>query len=218
LTSHWTLSEILMHKRFVMVSAAALALAAASHTASAQMPTPKPSIGVLGGLSLATLAGSNVTDVSNRTGFQAGLYLTLHMNHAWSIEPEALYTQQGASSQGATLKMNYLQVPVLLRWDVASHNPVHPFFIAGPSAALQVGCDVSGSGSSMSCDDFNQQNGGGFQKKSFDVLGVAGAGLGFNFGATQMSVGARYNYGFSDTFQGNDIKNRYFSVLLGMTF
>lgn len=72
-----------MHKRFVMVSAAALALAAASHTATAQLPTPKPTIGVLGGLNLATLSGSDISGVSNRTGFQAGLFLTLHMNSAW---------------------------------------------------------------------------------------------------------------------------------------
>ena len=207
-----------MHKRFVMVSAAALAIAAASHTATAQMPTPKPTIGVLGGLNLATLGGSDVSGVSNRTGFQAGMFLTLHMNHAWSIEPEALYTQEGATSQGATLQMNYLQVPVLLRWDVMAHSPVHPFFVAGPAAAFQVGCNLSGSGQSMSCDDLNQQSGGSFQKKSFDMLGVAGAGLGFNVGASQMSVGARYSYGFSDAFQGNDIKNRYFSILLGLTF
>lgn len=206
-----------MHKRFVMISAAALAVLAIGQTASAQMPTPKPTLGVLGGLNLATLNGSNVTDASNRTGLQAGLYLTLHMNHAWSIEPEALYTQQGATSQGATLKLNYIQVPVLLRWDVASHNPVHPFFLAGPAAAFQIGCDASGS-ISGSCDALNQQNPGSLDKKSFDVLGVAGAGLGFNFGATQMSLGARYNYGFSDAFQNADVKNRFFSILLGVTF
>ncbi|MGH7635279.1 MAG: hypothetical protein ACRENC_16200, partial [Gemmatimonadaceae bacterium] len=85
-----------MHKRFVMVSAAALALVAGSQVASAQMPTPKPTIGVLGGLNLAKLGGDNLTGFSNRTGLQAGLYVTLHMNHAWSIEPEALYSQQGA--------------------------------------------------------------------------------------------------------------------------
>ncbi len=207
-----------MHKRFVMVSAAALALIAGGQTVSAQMPTPKPTLGVLGGLNLATLGGDNVTGASNRTGFQAGLYLTLHMNHAWSIEPEALYAQQGATSDGTTLKMNYIQVPVLLRWDVASHNPVHPFFIAGPAAAFQVGCDASGGGQSITCDQLSQESDGSFNKKSFDLLGVAGAGLGFNFGATQMSVGARYNYGFSDAFQNTDAKNRFFSILLGMTF
>ena len=206
-----------MHKRFVMVSAAALAFAAASHTATAQIATPKPTIGVLGGLNLSTLAGNDISDASNRTGFQAGLFLTLHMNQAWSIEPEALYTQQGASAGGETAKMNYLQVPVLLRWDMMAKNPVHPFFIAGPAAAFQVGCDLSASGQSASCDDLSQA-GEAPQKKTFDVLGVAGAGLGFNVGATQMSVGARYSYGFSDAFQASDIKNRYFSILLGLTF
>jgi len=206
-----------MYKRFVMVSAAALGLAAASHTATAQLATPKPTIGVLGGLNLATLKGSDVSGVTNRTGFQAGMFLTLHLNHAWSVEPEALYTQQGGTSQGATLNMNYVQVPVLLRWDVMAQSPVHPFFVAGPAAAFQVGCKFSGS-IDMSCDAFNQENGGGFAKKSFDMLGVAGAGVGFNLGASQMSVGARYSYGFSDTFQGNNIKNRYFSVLMGLSF
>lgn len=206
-----------MHKRFVIVSAAALAFAAASHTATAQIATPKPTIGVLGGLNFSTLSGSDISGVSNRTGFQAGLFLTLHMNQAWSIEPEALYTQEGATASGETAKMNYLQVPVLLRWDVMAKSPMHPFFMAGPAAAFQVGCDLSASGQTASCDDLSQA-GQSPQKKTFDVLGVAGAGLGFNVGATQMSVGARYSYGFSDAFQNSDIKNRYFSVLLGLTF
>lgn len=206
-----------MHKRFVIVSAAALAFAAASHTATAQIATPKPTIGVLGGLNFSTLSGSDISGVSNRTGFQAGLFLTLHMNQAWSIEPEALYTQEGATASGETAKMNYLQVPVLLRWDVMARSPMHPFFMAGPAAAFQVGCDLSASGQTASCDDLSQA-GQSPQKKTFDVLGVAGAGLGFNVGATQMSVGARYSYGFSDAFQNSDIKNRYFSVLLGLTF
>ncbi|HEV2180292.1 MAG TPA: porin family protein [Gemmatimonadaceae bacterium] len=206
-----------MHKRFVIVSAAALAFAAASHTATAQIATPKPTIGVLGGLNFSTLSGSDFSGVSNRTGFQAGLFLTLHMNQAWSIEPEALYTQEGATASGETAKMNYLQVPVLLRWDVMAKSPMHPFFMAGPAAAFQVGCDLSASGQTASCDDLSQ-SGQSPQKKTFDVLGVAGAGLGFNVGATQMSVGARYSYGFSDAFQNSDIKNRYFSVLLGLTF
>lgn len=209
-----------MHKRFVMVSAAALALAAASHTATAQMAAPKPTFGVLGGLNVAKVSGDNVTGVSNRTGFNAGLFLTMHMNSAWSIEPEALYSQQGADASGATLKMNYLEVPVLLRWDVMSKAPVHPFFIAGPAAALQVGCSASSGSQSMSCDQLNQSSPGSFQKKSFDMLGVAGAGVGFSFGATQMSLGARYAYGFSNalTVNGTSAKNRYFSVLLGLTF
>jgi len=206
-----------MHKRLVMISAAALALVAVSHTATAQLPTPKPTFGMLGGLNLATLGGSDVSGASNRTGFQAGLYLTLHMNSAWSIEPEALYTQQGTNMSGTDLKMNYLQVPVLLRWDVASGSPVHPFFLAGPAAAIQVGCDVSASGSSLSCDNAAQA-GEAPAKKTFDMLGVAGAGLGFNVGVTQMSVGARYTYGFSDTFENTDAKNRYFSILVGLTF
>ncbi|HEX6814694.1 MAG TPA: porin family protein [Gemmatimonadaceae bacterium] len=206
-----------MHKRFVMVSAAALALAAASHTATAQLATPKPTIGMLGGLNMSTLSGNDISNASNRTGFQAGLFLTLHMSQAWSIEPEALYTQEGASAGGETAKMNYIQVPVLLRWDVMAKNPVHPFFIAGPAAAIQVGCNLSASGQSATCDQLSQA-GDGPQKKSFDMLGVAGAGLGFNVGATQMSVGARYSYGFSDAFKDSDIKNRYFSVLLGLTF
>ena len=217
-----------MHKRLVMLSVAALGLTAAIQSAAAQVPlVPKPSFGILGGINVATLKGNDVTDASNRTGFAGGVFLTLHVSPTFAIEPEALYSQQGAkASDGGdvgTVKLDYIQVPVLLRFDVpTSSTPIHPFFVLGPAASFQVKCDVAGTLNdepfSGSCDDFNDQVEGGFKKKSFDWSAVGGAGVAFSLGATNLSVSARYNYGFSDTFEGSDIKNRYFSILAGLSF
>lgn len=213
-----------MHKHLVMLSVAALGLSAA-RGATAQVAIPKPSFGIIGGINVAKL--SNVGDltgdamsVSNRTGFDGGLFVTLHFTQSFAIEPEVLYSQQGAKADDGegdegTLKVDYINIPVLLRFDLPSAStPIHPFIVAGPAASYQVKCDVSSAGVSGSCDDIFE----GVAKKSFDYAAVGGAGVEFNLGGTALSVSGRYTYGFNEMFQNSSVKNRYWSILAGITF
>lgn len=69
-----------------------------------------------------------------------------------------------------------------------------------------------------SCDSAADASGGSFSRKKFDFAAVGGAGIAFNLGAAALSVSARYTYGFTDTFQDSNAKNRYWSILAGLTF
>lgn len=199
-----------MNRRTIFVAASVLAIAGAQN-ASAQAPlVPHPTVGILAGVNLAKVSGNDVTDASNRTGFIGGLYVTFHIASGFGIEPEALYSMQGAKQNDPefTLKLDYVQVPVLLRYDVQTHAPVHPFVMVGPSFGFKVACKVSSGSSSASCADAE------ITPKSFDMGGMAGAGVAFG----KLSVSARYTMGFSKIADNSDAKNRVISVLAGLAF
>jgi hypothetical protein len=199
-----------MNRRTIFVAAAALAIAGAQN-ASAQVPlVPHPTVGILAGVNLAKLSGNDVTDASNRTGFMGGLFVTFHVANGFGIEPEALFSMQGAknSNPDFTVKLDYVQVPVLLRYDVQTHAPAHPYLMVGPSFGFKVQCKIDSGSASSDCKDFD------VTPKSFDMGGTAGAGVAFG----KLSVSARYTMGFSKIADNFDAKNRVISVLAGLAF
>lgn len=110
-----------------------------------------------------------------------------------SLRPELLYVQQGVRATSsyavdvpttapggtpeiitvdATVKVDYLEVPALLQFDVPTATGVHPAVYIGPSVAYRVRCRTdlafSGQNESMACGS----SGDDFRK--YDVSGVVG--------------------------------------------
>jgi opacity protein-like surface antigen len=210
------------------LSLSVLTLAASAGQASAQAVGKKPTLGVLAGLDLATLGGSDVSDAGSRTGLSIGGFATFHVTKEFGIEPELLFTQRGAKESGGgsdlTLKLDYIDIPVLARYDVTLPNSAaRPFFLAGPTFSFQVSCDAEESGEggsiSASCDAVNQQNEGSLSKKSFDTGATLGAGVAFPVDKKMdLSFSVRYTHGLIDTFDNADAKNRTWSFMAGLTF
>jgi hypothetical protein len=76
-----------------------------------------------------------------QTGFNAGLYAKFPITNSVSIQPEISYTTKGAelynnafANGTATFKTNYIEVPVLLVFNLTNALNVH----AGPYAAYMV--------------------------------------------------------------------------------
>ena len=219
-----------MHHRHFVWAAAALLLGAPVHSAVAQglLPVPqRPTIGVMAGVNLAKLSGEDITSADNRTGFLGGIFVTFHVTNSFAIQPEVIYSQKGFADNSdpdfdATFKLDYIDVPVLLRFGIPVVGPIRPFFVAGPSFGLQVKCGVGASGegvsASIDCDELGDQIGLEFQKKSFDMSGVVGAGVDFRLGGQTLMLGARYQHGFSDVIEDAAVKNRTWSVVAGLGF
>jgi hypothetical protein len=60
-------------------------------------------------------------DWGSRTGIHAGLLAHIHLNKNWAIQPELVYSMQGAKStvsgeETQTINLNYLNVPVLVQY------------------------------------------------------------------------------------------------------
>lgn len=195
---------------------AALVLGAAP--LAAQLPTAPaptgPRIGILAGLSSATFGGSDASNPSpdRRTGFVGGVYLTAPIAAGFAFRPEVLYAQKGAqdTESGTTvkIKLNYVEVPVLLQYTVPSTSAVRPQLYLGPAVSLKASCSLEASGGSTSCSD------AGFDVKTVDVSGVGGAAVAFPLAGQTFSVGARYTLGFTKIPKNDnsDVKNRAISV------
>ena len=195
--------------------ASALLLTAGVSTASAQAVGPHAQWGVLAGANFAKL--SDADGVDTRTGVVVGLSADFNLASHFGVEIDGLYSQQGAKENGdgddLTLHLDYVAVPVLLRYNFPTHTTVRPFIVLGPQVGFRVKCEASAGGESASCEDFAGEN-----AKSVDFSGTAGAGLGFKVGKEELSLQARYNMGFTKVFEDSDSKNRVFSVIAGFSF
>jgi hypothetical protein len=71
-------------------------------------------------------------------GFHVGGYVTLMATEHLGVQPELLYSGQGAKSGGASLKLGYVTIPVLVRFNV---NKVLSFH-AGPQFGILTSAKV----------------------------------------------------------------------------
>ncbi|HEX5480535.1 MAG TPA: porin family protein [Dehalococcoidia bacterium] len=215
------------------MGAAVIIVAAAASVASAQgaqaVVASRPTFGIMVGGNFAKLSGDDAGDVDRRTGFMGGVYADLPVGTSGvSIQPRVLYSMDGAklnnldgNGTDATLKTNYIRVPVMVRYTIPTSGAVRPFFSLGPSFGLQIGCKVSadnsGVSASLTCDDLNGQV-GGFEKKTFDMAGDIEFGLEFPTGSKSFTVGGIFSQGFTDTFTDVKAHNQGLSVYVGLGF
>ncbi|OXG04435.1 outer membrane protein with beta-barrel domain [Flavobacterium araucananum] len=157
--------------------------------------------GVKGGLNLSNFFG-DVGDFKLRAGFNAGVFVEVKLSEKFAIQPEVLYSQQGAKFKisgsyfdgpnynffRTTFKYNlgYVNVPVMFKY-----YPVKKFAIeAGP----QIGFLVSADGKSKT-DDVTTE----ISIKDFYNTIDFGLNLGAGYDLTEnISVGARYNFGLAN--------------------
>jgi hypothetical protein len=142
----------------------------------------------------------------------------------WAIQTEGLFTMKGAAlasaNASATAKLDYLEVPVLLRYDVAVGGRVRPFAYVGPSASLKTTCDIEAHGQggslNLSCEEAARRFGTPGTSSSYvvgDVGGVVGGGIALNVGSRILSVGLRYETGFVGIATNDASKNRVLSFV-----
>lgn len=80
-------------------------------------------LGVKGGLNVANLMG-DVKDVAIRTSIHAGLVAEIIVSDNFSVQPELLYSGQGASDTsegGGRFKLDYITLPVLAKFPLAKN-------------------------------------------------------------------------------------------------
>jgi len=192
------------------------------------------SLGFQGGLSLATLGGSDADletgdEKSYRKGLSVGAFLAVPLSDQLSLQPELLYAQKGMiltdtevgieEEVELTLRLNYIEVPLLLRINVPTEGNIAPHFLVGPAIGFKASCELGveedGESFDVDCDEAEGDT------KSIDFGGVIGAGVGIVVGPGEIVLGARYTLGLmsiDDSGEDLDIKNRTFSFLAGYSF
>jgi hypothetical protein len=81
-------------------------------------------------------------------GLQLGLFYTVKLSNAFNFQPELYFAQRGYQfdqtplyNTNYSLNINYLELPVLLEYNLPLDLGFHPIIIAGPFAALKLSSD-----------------------------------------------------------------------------
>ncbi|MBE0424788.1 MAG: PorT family protein [Lutibacter sp.] len=163
------------------------------------------SFGAKAGLNVANLIG-DVTDNESLIGFNAGVFVEIPLADSFYIQPELIYSTQGAKFDfpiiGSTdLKLNYINLPIMFKYDVANR-----FYLeAGPQVGFLVAADLG---------DLDV-------KDSYESTDFA-ANFGLSYGFTEkIFAQARYNLGLSNIVKDNGsdkVSNATMSFSLGYKF
>jgi hypothetical protein len=114
---------------------------------------------------------------------------------------------RGFKADDEEVKLNYFEIPILLRADFTTGGNVRPFVVIGPSLAFKLSAKVEEDGEEFDIDD---------DVEGFDFGLAIGAGLQFGRG----SIEGRYTHGISDAdpFDEDKARHRVFSFLAGFRF
>lgn len=198
-----------MRKRFI-VGSTLMAVLACSTAAWAQVGG-----GIKVGVNLATVSGFNDSDgsTSQRTGLVAGGFVTVGLIPLVAFQPEVLFSMQGTKlhfsgsgiSTDATAKIDYIQVPLLLRIGNSGKAAASLYGLVGPTFGILARARQDG-------EDIKDE------LKDTDVGVVVGAGVSLS----RFLIEGRYTYGLRDLNKvedpGGANKNRVISVLFGLIF
>lgn len=156
-------------------------------------------IGTKIGLNSYTINTENNSDFDSRIGIHAGLIGHIHLNSEFALQPEIVYSMQGAKSGSTELKLDYINIPVLVQYMFDNGFRLQ----AGPQLGFLINAKGESNNSSVDLkDDF----------KSVD------AGLSFGVGyihpPTSFGIGARYNLGLNNISENANVEstNRGFQI------
>jgi len=155
--------------------------------------------GIKAGVNYANFEGSDLqTDAI--TSYHAGLVTEIKLTDTFSLQPELLYSTQGASYKNAGTEfkneLGYLSIPVLAK--------IH----LNKTVSLDLGPQASFLLSERNAFDVNNA-------ETFEFAAVGG--LGFNV-TKNFFLQARYVLGLTEVSKDADVKNSVVQVSAGFTF
>lgn len=181
------------------------------------------SYGAKAGLNMSTLTG-DVEDAKSIFGFHVGGFVEIKISEKFAIQPELLYSTQGAKFEfqedfegtlvkvSETLNLGYLNIPIMAKYYVSEKFNIQ----AGP----QIGLNLSAKAKAEASFD------GISFSETVDIKDeVEALDLGFNFGlgyniTEKLFLEGRYNIGLSNISKDSEFKaqNGVFQLSLGYRF
>jgi hypothetical protein len=170
-------------------------------------------------------------ELSYLTAIGGGAFLRLGLGGI-GLQPEVLYGRKGVNVSGADLdefasidlKLDYIEVPVLLVVSIGSGGGAAPYAFGGGAVSFEVGCNFAAEGAGLSavvdCDDNDLDL--ELERKTTDFSAVFGGGVRIptSFGAFLLE--GRYTLGLADLSDsgnsGEGFKNRAIAAFAGLSF
>ncbi len=172
-----------------------LALVLVVITSAAAWAQASVALGVKGGLNFANINTNSVSAAYNsRTGYHAGAFVNIKLTKI-AIQPEVIYSVQGADAASGNYELGYINVPILLK-----------FYLIG-GLNLQAGPQFGFLSSATS---------GGVDIKNLVESSETSVALGAGFDISKFVIDARYNLGLSDVDKSStEAKNQVFQLSVG---
>ncbi|HYG37486.1 MAG TPA: porin family protein [Cytophagales bacterium] len=175
------------------------------------------------GFSIGPKAGLSVNDFSSddgnysaRVAWAAGLFANIQLGEMFSVQPEFLIHQKGATQnvngQKNEVRLNYFSVPLLGKIMIPINGMFYPHILAGPVYNYRLNAKYTASDNGTV--SFNDGD-----LKRTEIAGALGAGLDIISNNVYFNLDARYNLGFSDLGDNDNnvnIQNRNWTVMAGI--
>ncbi len=193
-----------------------IALLAISGTIYAQTPDIK--FGIKGGLNLSDV--TKLEEHNSVTKFHIGALTEIFLNDKFSVQPEILYSAQGATftryfaaddyieAYSSPLKLNYITIPIMAKYYILDKFSIQ----AGPQLGFVTKSEIE-------TNSFSPKK---IKQNIKDETNIFDFGLNFGLGY-ELPQGvffeARYNTGFTKIFkEGEKSINNVFQLSLGYKF
>lgn len=185
--------------------------------------------GIKGGINISTPSQTGSDALALKwetiTGFIIGAYYRFDVNEYFSLQPELYYSRKGGEleesvggiSATKTLKIDYLELPLLAKFTIPTQGNLKPSFFAGPYGAIKLSdqgkLEIFGLGIEEGLIDVN----------GLDFGLIFGIGLDFGIKGGAFLLDIRYSLGLTNISDpvplvADELKNRAFSIMLGFGF
>ena len=190
-------------KRILLLSVACLMLGTA---ANAQNWT----FGAKAGMNVTGLNGD--WDLATKFSFNLGAFAEYRFNDFFGVQPELLYSRQGAYEKKTgtkiTVRLNYINLPILAKLYVLDNLSID----LGPQFGVMLNSKLVA-----------KEDGHTEKTDLDDLMDMKGLDVSFALGLTysvdyHWSVNARYNLGLTDVSKDVDGKNSVFQIGVGYRF
>ncbi len=193
--------------KFLIVLMTAFLFTGIASSQHSNSPAGHVNIGIKGGVNIYNVHNDNSINYDPRVGYHFGLLGHIHLNNHFAIQPEIVYSAQGAKykveSETAKFNLDYINVPVLFQYMFDNGLRLQ----AGPQVGFLIG--AKSKINSNTTDVKNDLN-------SIDFAVSIGAS--YVFPPTGFGIDARYNLGLSNINNNGTVNSTNWGFQFGMFY
>lgn len=158
--------------------------------------------GLKGGLNVSDVTVSGNNNLDSKLGIYAGGLAHIHLSKTWAVQPELMYSMQGAKDGDQKLNLDYINIPVQLQYMFDNGFRLQ----TGPQVGILVNAKAKAGDVKYDVKD-------GFTNAdfswSFGTSYLTNSGLGFDL---------RYNLGLTDIDKATSVTNKNSVFQLGLFY
>lgn len=165
--------------------------------------------------------GSNLSTFSNdvhpkmKFGYHVGGFLDFTLNENLSLQPELLYSKQGANFEAVSISLGYVNVPVLLKINIVKNfsaeiGPQVGYLLSAKQVIDKEKVTITYPGQPININTNIKE-----QYKDIDVTAIAGLSYMFT---ENIVVSARYGFGLTQLHKKNIVKSQNSVIQLSVGY